>query len=221
MKKGAFLSMLFVAYLMLLVGINFLHFRYLIVDVIFYATLADALLAAGILAAALTMARVFASKDTYVGSMVRQLSGTEMMLFGFCAILSGYIFAISVPTVIDRSLSIYILEKLDQRGGAISLKAMNEIFVQEFIPEHRLMDARMTEQLTSGTVTIENGCVTLTPRGRRIATLTRFYRTNLLPKNRVLMGEVSDDLTDPFRHSVPVVDYRCPGRQSPAKDGRE
>ena len=209
MKKALFLSMLFVAYLILLVGINLLHFRYLTVDVIFYATLADAIIAAGILAAAVMLARAFTAKDTYMGSVVRELNGTEMILFALCAVLSGYIFAISVPTVIDRSLSIYILEKLDQRGGAIALKAMNEIFVREFIPEHRLMDARMTEQLTSGTVTIENGCVTLTPRGKRIAAFTRFYRTNLLPRNRVLMGEVSDDLTDPFRNHTAVVDYGC------------
>jgi hypothetical protein len=209
MKKSLFLSILFVAYLLLLAGINFLHFRYLTVDVILYATLADAIVAAVILGAAVIMARLFAPKDTYVGSTVRQLSGTEITLFALCAILSGYIFAISVPTVIDRSLSIYILEKLDQRGGAIALGAMNEILVREFIPEHRVMDARMTEQLNSGTVTIENGCVMLTPRGKDIVAFTRFYRTNLLPKNRVLMGEISDDLTDPFRNPAPVVDYRC------------
>jgi hypothetical protein len=209
MRKTLFLSLLFVAYLMLLVGLNVLHFRYLTVDVVLYATLVDAFVAAAILGVAVIVARVFSPKDAYVGSLVRGLTDAEIALFTLCAILLGYIFAISVPTVIDRSLSIYILEKLDQRGGAIALRAMNEIFVKEFIPEHRLMDARMTEQTTSGTVTIDNGCVKLTPRGRHIAAFTRFYRTHLLPKNRVLMGEVSDDLTDPFRNHAAVVDYRC------------
>jgi hypothetical protein len=147
------------------------------------------------------------------GVVSRLFTGTEMMLAVFCAILIGYIWAISVPTVIDRSLSIYILEKLDQRGGAISLDSMSEIFVKEFIPEHRLIDARMTEQLSSGTVTIEDRCVRLTRRGKMLVAFTRYYRTHLLPRNRLLMGAISSDLTDPFRDPTPIVDYRCQGEQ--------
>jgi hypothetical protein len=94
---------------------------------------------------------------------------------------------------------------------------MNEIFVKEYMPEYRLMDVRMTEQLSSGTLTIEDGCVQLTPRGKRIVGLTRFYRAKILPKKRVLMGEVTSDLTDPFRNGASAVDYRCHTEQQPGK----
>ena len=43
-------------------------------------------------------------------------------------LLLGYILAISVPTVLDRSLSFYILEKLQQRGGGIQQSRFNEVF---------------------------------------------------------------------------------------------
>ncbi len=71
------------------------------------------------------------------------------------------------------------------------------------------MDVRLTEQQQSGTVVIRNGCVVLTEWGQTIATTSRFFRNHFLPKQRLLMGEYSDDLTDPFRNSVKRVDYQC------------
>lgn len=213
MRKTAFLLALLVVYLVSLAGLNVLHFRFFPVEVILYAALTDALIAIAITATALAAGRRLWVARSAPGVAPRLLTGTETMLAVLCAILLGYIWAISVPTVIDRSLSIYILEKLDQRGGAISLDAMSEIFVKEFIPEHRLIDARMTEQLSSGTVTIEDRCVRLTPRGRMLVAFTRYYRAHLLPRNRVLMGAVSSDLTDPFRDPTPIVDYRCQNGQ--------
>src|SRR5690606_37013811 len=116
-------------------------------------------------------------------------------------LLLGYAFAISVPTVIDRSLSFYLLEKLDQRGGAIRQERFADLFVEEYLVEHRLVDVRLTEQQASGTVVLQQGCVRLTERGRLLARFSRFYRQQLLPRQRLLLGNYSDALTDPFRHS--------------------
>ena len=49
---------------------------------------------------------------------------------------------------------------------------------------------------------LTNDCVELTPTGQRLAKFSRFYRKNLLPKKRLLMGEYTDALTDPFRDSA-------------------
>jgi hypothetical protein len=45
----------------------------------------------------------------------------------------SYIYAISMPTVIDRSLFFYILEKLHQRGGGIMLSSFDDIIKNEYI----------------------------------------------------------------------------------------
>jgi len=125
-----------------------------------------------------------------------------------CTML-GYILAISIPTVIDRSLSFYILEKLQQRGGGIQLEKFNYIFTVEYMREHRLIDVRLTEQVESGTLVIDKGCVKLSPKGDKIAQLGRFFRQNLLPKKRLLMGEYTDQLTNPFHRSDLHPDYLC------------
>ena len=72
-----------------------------------------------------------------------------------------------------------------------------------------LVDVRLTEQQQSGTVEIIDGCVKLTEWGQTIATSSRYFRAHFLPKQRLLMGKYSDDLTDPFRNSVERVDYTC------------
>ena len=75
--------------------------------------------------------------------------------------------------------------------------------------EHQLVDIRLTEQAESGTIVIEGGCVKLTPRGEKLASFSRFFRQNFLPKRRLLRGEYTDKLTDPFARSDILPDYLC------------
>jgi hypothetical protein len=183
---------------LLLLVVYVIHVRYVPVNVVFYSAMLDDLLATGLtllLLAALGWLRSFSRFEI-----------AQMMCIW---LLLGYSFAISVPTVIDRSLSFYILEKLQQRGGGIKLDAFDQVFTQEYVKEHRLMDVRLTEQEQSGTIVIRNGCVLLTDWGQTIATTSRYFRNHFLPKQRLLMGEYSDDLTDPFRNSVKRSDYQC------------
>jgi hypothetical protein len=185
-------------FLVLLLSIYWVHVVYFKVNVLLYSALADCVLAV-------------------IGAVFIQLTWRRLSIFNnfekfqlaIIWLFGGYIFAISVPTVIDRSLSLYILEKIQQRGGGIQLENFEEVFTKEYLKEHRLMDVRLTEQLESGTIQIENGCIKLTERGNIIATFSRFFRENFLPKQRLLMGSYSDVLTDPFRGSVKDPDYKC------------
>jgi hypothetical protein len=193
---GGFLTLLAVVYV--------LHMRHFPVDVVFYSALLDVAIAAAVCATALWTLRWF---DT--------LNSFEKLQLIAIWLLTGYALAISVPTVIDRSLSFYILEKLDQRGGGIRQDAFERVFRDEYMNEHRLVDVRLTEQTASGTIRIENGCVVLTERGRLIAAFSRAFRANLLPRKRLLMGEYSPDLIDPFRESTMDVGYRCEPHAQP------
>jgi hypothetical protein len=186
--KAGLASLLF---LVLLLGVYWMHVRYVRVDVVFYAAIADAFIATALAALILLGVRYFAL-----------FTGFEKTLLVVIWLLTGYSLAISMPTVIDRSLSFYILEKLQQRGGEIRQEHFEEVFTKEYVKEHRLVDVRLTEQLESGTIVIENGCVKLTQKGGAIASFGRYFRAHWLPKKRLLMGEYTDDLTDLFRKSA-------------------
>ena len=185
-------------YTLLLLVIYVLHVRYVPVNVVFYSAILDAVLATILAATLIATVRWF-----------KVFTRFETLQLCCIWLLLGYSFAISVPTVIDRSLSFYILEKLQQRGGGIKLDAFDQVFTQEYVKEHRLVDVRLTEQQQSGTVEIKEGCVKLTAWGQTIASSSRYFRAHFLPKQRLLMGKYTDDLTDPFRNSVDRVDYRC------------
>lgn len=185
-------------YIFILAITYLVHINFFNVDVVFYAAIGDALIAA-VLAGWI----LFALK--YFG-LLNYFEKIQMLCIW---VLAGYALAISVPTVIDRSLSFYILEKLHQRGGGIRLDKFEDVFTKEYIREHRLVDIRLTEQLASGTIAIVNGCVKLTPKGERLESFSRSFRDHLLPKQRLIMGEYSADLTNPFKNSVEQVNYAC------------
>jgi len=185
-------------YIVVLLATYVLHARLLPVDVVLYSALGDAAVAAALCAVVIWRMPWFSL-----------LEATERLLLVLVWLLGGYAYAISIPTVIDRSLSFYILEKLEQRGGGIRADAMERVITTEFMGEYRVTDARLTEQLASGTIEIRDGCVRLTPKGRRIAAFSSAFRANLLPRERLLMGEYSDDLTQPFRRSSDDPDYLC------------
>jgi hypothetical protein len=181
-----------------LIVIYYIHINYFKVDVVFYAAIFDAVLAA-----------VISGFMLWILPYFRQFGGFEKFQLITIWLLIGYSLAISVPTVIDRSLSFYILEKIQQRGGGIRQDAFEKVFTQEYVVEHRLVDVRITEQLQSGTVEMKNGCVLLTPKGEMIAGISRNFRQNWLPKQRLLLDEYSDALTDPFRSSIETLEYKC------------
>ncbi len=187
-----------VLFVLLLGVINYIHFTFFRVNVVFYAAIADAIFSIIITGLVLFFVNYFKSLGSF-----------EKSLLLVIWLLAGYGFAISIPTVIDRSLSFYILEKLQQRGGGIKQANFEEVFTKEYVKEYRLVDVRLTEQLESGTIVIKDGCVILTEKGSVIADIGKFYRQYFLPKHRLLMGEYTDDLTDPFRHSDESPNYTC------------
>lgn len=193
--KSIFISFIFIC---VLLSTYYFHVVYLKVNVVFYSAITDGVVATGIVAIILLSFKLFSEFNWF--------EKTQLIVIW---LLASYIFAISIPTVLDRSLSFYILEKLQQRGGGIQLAKFEDVFTEEYLKEHRLVDVRLTEQQQSGTIIIENGCVKLTERGVRLASFSRYFRRNFLPKQRLLMGGYSDELTDPFRNSQEKLDYSC------------
>jgi len=175
-----------------------IHIRFFRVDVVLYSALLDVVLGSAVMAIVLFASQRCAVYDPF-----------EKTLLLLVWLLGGGLVAVLVPTVIDRSLSFYILEKLQQRGGGIQLARFDEVFTQEYVREHRLVDVRLTEQVASGTVEIRDGCVRLTARGVRAAAFSRLFRAQFLPRHRLLGNDYSDDLVDPFRHSTVRNDYLC------------
>jgi hypothetical protein len=112
---------LLIALMLFFVVLSFvyiIHLNFFKVDVVFYSAIFD-----GVLSAILVLLIIYRVKFFSV------FSNLEKIQTGIIFILLGYSFAISVPTVIDRSLSFYLLEKIQQRGGGIKHNAFEDVFV--------------------------------------------------------------------------------------------
>lgn len=187
-----------VVFLGVLMGVYYAHINNFNVNVVFYAAIFDAVIATLVAGGLLFSLEIF-----------NKLGSFEKFQLVVIWAITGYALAISLPTVIDRSLSFYILEKIHQRGGGIRQEAFEEVFTQEYVKEHHLVDVRLTEQLESGTIIIENNCVLLTAKGEHFVSFSRAFRKHWLPKKRLLLGVYSDALVDPLSAGVPAKDYVC------------
>lgn len=196
--KIVVLGLAIIMYLVVLLMVYFGYINLFSVNVIFYSSLYSAAIALLVFGFALHFLPVFKIFNLFDKINVMITAG-----------LLGYVLAISLPTVIDRSLSFYILEKLQQRGGAIQLSKFDYIFTNEYMREHKLVDVRLTEQSESGTIIIDGECVRLTAKGHLLADFSGFFRQKFLPKKRLLRGEYTDELIDPFSRSDPMPDYLC------------
>jgi len=185
-------------FLGVLVGVYYAHINNFNVNVVFYAAIFDAVIATLVAGGLLFSLEIF-----------NKLGSFEKFQLIIIWAITGYALAISLPTVIDRSLSFYILEKIHQRGGGIRQEAFEEVFTQEYVKEHHLVDVRLTEQLESGTIIIENNCVLLTAKGEQFVSFSKAFRKHWLPKKRLLLGVYSNALVDPFSAGVPAKDYVC------------
>lgn len=183
-------------FLISLVGSYYLFVNYLYVDVLLYDSVNLVVIVATLIS--IVTGKKFLFQSWY-----------DKFLQWVISLLLGYALVITFPTIIDRSLSFYFLEKLQQRGGGIQLAAFEDIFTQEYSKEHRLVDIRITEQIQSGMLTIENNCVLLTSKGNRTATFSLWFRQHFLPKKRLLNDEYTDVLVNPFADSIALYDYRC------------
>tara|TARA_B100000989_G_scaffold170589_1_gene127844 strand:- start:1498 stop:2106 length:609 start_codon:yes stop_codon:yes gene_type:complete len=189
-------------YLLILIIIYIIHIKFFSVKVVLFSAILDVFIATII-----TFLIIFLSNFSKIFTTFEKL---QMLII---YLLVGYSIALSVPTIIDRSLSFYILEKIDQRGGGVKEASLEKIFKEEYISEHRLIDVRLTEQLESGTVIIENNCVKITNKGKIFVYISSNFRKHLLPKKRLLKNEYTDALIDIFKNSKSVnrevVDYEC------------
>lgn len=175
--KTTTLALLIGLYLALFLGLNILHFRLLSVTVVLYAALFDAVLAALVLGMTLALRQEKPS-----------VTRAETVLALCVGFLLAVIYSIMVPTLLDRSLSVYILDRLHRDGNGIKEAIFTDLIAQDYFTERGVLDARLTEQLESGTIVIEHGCIRLTSRGKLIARFSQFYREALLPKHRESRG---------------------------------
>ena len=143
-------------------------------DVVLYNGVGNACLATASLAFAVFVSRKQRSLDTKL--LVVSTGGLTVLL----VLVLG-------PVAIDRSLSLYLLNQIDLRDGAVTQREVDKMIGETYPIDMKVRDQRVVEQIKSGNLqSVSDGRLILTERGRAVIRLTsiirRTFALNPLPE---------------------------------------
>lgn len=88
--------------------------------------------------------------------------------------LLNYAFIITFPTLLDRSISITLISVLDKAPeGRLTVSELNNAFLTRYVAGDTQTKKRISEQVATGNMRIDNDVVEITPRGRFFAQIHR------------------------------------------------
>lgn len=105
---------------------------------------------------------------------------TQIFWLGFTLSI-GMLYLLLIPTVLDRSLSVYMLSQL-QPATPISTIALASNVQGNYFSDYDVISTRLIEQSVSGNISVDGDNIEITSRGERIVALTENYRTLLASK---------------------------------------
>lgn len=92
-----------------------------------------------------------------------------------------YSYLITIPALLDRSISLYFLTLLDKKG-TLTLNEIDQYFINDFVYNKGSSKKRLDEQQFSGNIRLENELYKINDNGRRINKLNGFlskiYKTD-------------------------------------------
>ncbi|WP_420145213.1 hypothetical protein [Sphingobium sp.] len=78
-------------------------------------------------------------------------------------------FLIVFPVTFDRSITMFLLARIERQDGRLTPTALEDVFVREYLDDMRQIDRRISEQTLSGNIVQgDDGRIRLTPQGRRL-----------------------------------------------------
>lgn len=157
--------------ILLFLIINITHFKMLGAKVILYTCIIDAILACVIQ----TIVMFFICKND---------SKMVIALTAWSTFLIIMLYSILVPTLVDRSLSIYVLRTVSRAEGSVKLADFDGLLQKGYFREMDVTNQRIIEQTASGTIIIKGEDIQLTRKGRLIISLAGIIERYFLPNDR-------------------------------------
>jgi hypothetical protein len=89
-------------------------------------------------------------------------------------LLASYAFVITIPALLDRSISLYVIATVAQAGpGGADLDSIQRRFLAGYVRGTSTVEKRLEEQIASANMVLEGGAYRMTGRGMFV------YSTNL------------------------------------------
>jgi hypothetical protein len=168
------LLLLFLLFVTTFFIVNFVHFSFFEVSVVLYALIFDIFISS-LLFTLIT----FKNHKAYYKNSVTYIF---FILFTINLLIT---YSILVPTAIDRSLSIYMLEKIHESNGPLDIQKFETQISETYFYEMDVFKTRVNEQKETGSIKVENNEITLTKKGEILLSIFKFVKTHFLPKKKI------------------------------------
>lgn len=109
-----------------------------------------------------------------IRSFIPEVNKYDCIIIALATFSISLLFFTHVPVTADRSVSIYLLARLDASGKVgLTEGEINQALINDYIIKRQATRKRLIEQAEVGTINSNNGVYTLSEKGRR---LLIFYR---------------------------------------------
>jgi glucan phosphoethanolaminetransferase (alkaline phosphatase superfamily) len=152
--------------------INFIHFQFFYPKVILYSLILDIIITVLII-----LIILFLFNRSFYFSKNLLLT----FFFIFAITQSLIVYSLVIPTVVDRSLSIYLLNYL-KNNKPLKMSELTKIAQDNYIVDMQVIETRVNEQLATGSIIVNNDEITLTNKGKKLLLIFSFVKKYLLPK---------------------------------------
>ena len=137
--------------LVIFIIIHVMHFRFLKPEVVLKASIIDAIL------------------SCFIGFIIFGVILKYDLFVSFSAIITMFlglaIYAILIPTMVDRSLSVYMLVYLDENSnGSLTKDELKKMLIKDVI-----LEKRIEEHLRAGAIELDGTNVKITKKGRVVS----------------------------------------------------
>ena len=83
-------------------------------------------------------------------------------------------FLVLLPVTVDRSVTVYLLSRIEQQQSPVAPRALEQEFVGGYVRDMHAIDRRIDEQRRSGNIAVgSDGKVVLTDQGRSFMAFSR------------------------------------------------
>lgn len=113
-------------------------------------------------------------------------------------LLVSYSFVITIPALLDRSISIFIIATVAQSGpGGADVESIQRRFLAGYVGGTSTVEKRLEEQLASGDMTEDGGIYRITDRGRFVYSTNVFLARLFNINDRYVRARIPGERPDP------------------------
>ena len=86
------------------------------------------------------------------------------------------VFFVTVPVTLDRSISVFLLDRINSHDQGLTKEELTNEFLSEYVQHHDAIGRRIYEQTASRNIEVSNGVIKISGRGQsflRVADLIK------------------------------------------------